>query len=174
MSARSVLCSTRHKPPIAFSPRTITLRAMNHKPALYALERLHAELGGKILANRKETARLAQDMRHVEAVLKLLEPGFDVRRIAVRRRNQKNPWFKKGEMFRHAIDILRHADKPMTGREITEAMLRAQGFEPDRKAVRSLFGGVQASLRNHDGKTVERVGEGKPAHWVLKSDAGPA
>jgi hypothetical protein len=145
---------------------------MNHKPALYALERLHAELGGRILANRKEATRLTQDMRHVEAVLKLIEPSFDVRRIAVRRRNRQNPWFKKGEMFRHAIDILKHADEPITAREITEAMLRAQGFEPDRKAVRSLFGGVQASLRNHDGKTVERVGDGMPARWVLKGDAG--
>jgi len=167
MSARSVLCSTRHKAIIAFGPRVITLRAMKHKPALYALERLHAELGGRILANRKEAGRLAQDMRHVEAVLKLLEPGFDVRRIAVRRRNQKNPWFKRGEMFRHAIDVLRRAPAPMTAREITEALLRAQGFEPDRKAVRSLFGSVQCSLRNHNGVTVERVGEGMPAKWRI-------
>lgn len=143
---------------------------MKHKPALYALERLHAELGGKILANRKEAARLAQDMRHVEAVLKLLEPGFDVRRIAVRRRNRQNPWFKRGDMFRHAIDVLRRASAPMTAREITEAMLRAEGFEPDRKSVRSLFGGVQASIRNHDGVTIERVGEGMPARWILKAD----
>lgn len=150
------------------------LRGMEHKPAIYALERLHAELGGKILANRKDAKRLAQEMRHVEAVLKLLEPCFNVRRIAPRRRNRQNPWFKRGDMFRHAIDVLRRASAPMTAREITESLLRSRGVEPDTKAVRSLFGGVQASLRNHDGNTLERVGAGMPARWRLKSDAGQA
>jgi hypothetical protein len=46
---------------------------MNQTLAVRALERLHGELGGKILANRKDAKRLAQEMRHVEAVLKLLE-----------------------------------------------------------------------------------------------------
>jgi hypothetical protein len=142
---------------------------VKYKPAIYALERLHAELGGKILANRKEAARLAQDMRHVEAVLKLLDPAFNVRQIAPRRRNNKNPWFRKGDLFRHAIGVLRQASSPMTAREITEALLRSRGVEPETKHVRYLFGGVQASLRNHDGRTVERVGEGMPAHWKLRS-----
>jgi len=52
---------------------------MKHRPALYALERLHAELGGKITDNKREAKRLAQAMIHVEAVLKMLEPGYDVR-----------------------------------------------------------------------------------------------
>ncbi|MDE2228962.1 MAG: hypothetical protein KGL11_07980 [Alphaproteobacteria bacterium] len=134
---------------------------------MYALLRLHAELGGKIKANRTEAKKLAIDMMHVEAVLKLLDPSFNVRVIAPRRRNNKNPWFKKGEMFRHAIDVLRRASGPMTAREITEALLRSCGVEPDTKSVRSLFGGVQGSLRNHDGVTVKRSGEGMPARWRL-------
>jgi hypothetical protein len=48
---------------------------MKHKPALYALERLHAELGGQIAQNKREAKRLAQAMVHVEAVLKMLEPS---------------------------------------------------------------------------------------------------
>jgi hypothetical protein len=48
------------------------------RPAIQTLERLHAELGGKILENRQEHANLAEQMRHVEAVIKLLErAGFD-------------------------------------------------------------------------------------------------
>jgi hypothetical protein len=54
--------------------------------ATHTLEQLHAELGGKILDNKAEAKRLAEAMVHVEAVLKLLEPGYDVRPIAVRRR----------------------------------------------------------------------------------------
>src|SRR5713226_3654302 len=96
------------------------------KQAKYTLEQLHAELGGKILDNKKEAKRLAQAMLHVEAVLKMLEPGYNVRSIAVRRR-KPNPWFKRGTVFRHALDALRAAGKPLTSREIVVRMLAAKG-----------------------------------------------
>jgi hypothetical protein len=62
--------------------------------AKFALEKLHAELGGKIKENKREAKRLAQCMKHVEAVLKMLEPGYNVRPISIRRR-KLNPWFKQ-------------------------------------------------------------------------------
>lgn len=37
--------------------------------ATFTLEKLHQELAGKIIDNRSEARRLAQSMRHVEAVL---------------------------------------------------------------------------------------------------------
>jgi hypothetical protein len=43
-------------------------------PAIQTLERLHAELGGKILENKQEHENLAGQMRHVEAVIKMLDP----------------------------------------------------------------------------------------------------
>jgi hypothetical protein len=58
--------------------------------AKYTLEQLHAELGGKILDNKKEAARLAQAMKRVEAILKMIELGYDVRPIAVRRAEAKS------------------------------------------------------------------------------------
>jgi hypothetical protein len=39
------------------------------KQAKFTLLRLHAELGGKILDNKKEAKRLAKATLHVEAVL---------------------------------------------------------------------------------------------------------
>ncbi len=89
--------------------------------AKFTLERLHAELGGKILENKKQAARLAADMKHVEAVLRMLDPDYNVRSISVRRR-KLNPWFKLGTVFRHALDVLRSAEAPLTAREITFAM----------------------------------------------------
>jgi len=112
--------------------------------------------------------RLQSSVRHVEAVLRLLEPGFKVRLIIPRRRNQKNPWFKKGQIFRQAVDVLRRAGRPMTTREITEALLQSHGIEPDTKSVRCVDAGVRVSFRNHDGNTLERLGEGMRACWALK------
>jgi hypothetical protein len=135
--------------------------------AKFTLEQLHADLGGKILDNKAEAKRLAIAMMHVEAVLKLLDPAYNVRGISIRRR-KPNPWFKRGTVFREALGVLRTAEKPLTAREITWRMLTAKGVsKPDVKAARDLTGAVQSSLRNHDGKSVETVGEGMPARWKL-------
>jgi hypothetical protein len=138
----------------------------NH-PTLSALRNLHATLAGELLKNRDQADKLREDMKHVEAVIKLIDPSYNLRPIAIRRR-KLNPFFKRGTVFRHAIDVLRTATAPLTAREITLAMLHSAGVsEPDPKAVRDLCGGVQASLVNNAGKVVEKVGEGMPARWKL-------
>lgn len=88
-------------------------------------------------------------MRHVEAVLKLLDPDYNLRRIAVRRRSSK-PWFKCGTVFRPAVDVLRTAEKPLSAQEIAECMLAKKGVTGvDRRALSDLTGAVKSSLRNH-------------------------
>jgi hypothetical protein len=142
----------------------------NHPNAVAALVRLHSELGGCILANRKEAKSLGTDMKHVEAVIRMFEPGYDVRRIAVRRRNRTNGLFKRGTLFRAAIDALRKAPEPVTTRQIVEAMLAAKGGSgPSKKQWRVLFVAVQGILRNYDGRAVVRVGEGMPKRWKIAS-----
>lgn len=138
------------------------------KQAQFTLEQLHAELGGKILDNKREAASLAQAMRHVEAVLKLLQPGYNVRGIAVRRR-KRNPWFKRGTLFRSAVDTLRRAQEPMTARQIACALLAAKGITATPGQLRDIQGSIQVSLRNNKGGTVVAVGEGMPARWALKT-----
>ena len=60
------------------------------RPAIQTLERLHAELGGKILENKQEHENLAGQMRHLEAVIKDAGPELRLRAISVKRR-QPNP-----------------------------------------------------------------------------------
>jgi hypothetical protein len=85
------------------------------------LVRLHAEIGGQIQANKQEAERLAEAAKHVEAVIKLYDPNFSVRGISIRRRVTGNPWFRRGTMFRYALDALRTAAAPMTVSELTAA-----------------------------------------------------
>src|SRR5947209_6158098 len=99
---------------------------MDHKPALYALIRLHAETGGRIKENKKQAAKLAEDMRHIEAVLRMLEPGFNARAISAKRKRSQNPWFKRGTIFRAALDVLRESPTPMTAEEVAKALLRSK------------------------------------------------
>jgi hypothetical protein len=138
----------------------------NH-PAVPFLVRLHADLGGKILENRKEAKRLAESMEHVEAVIRLFDPAYEVGRIAARRRYKGNGIFKRGTILRHALDVLRKAQGPLTAREITERLLAERRATLTPKVMRSLIASVQTSLVNHDGKTVARVGEGMPGRWAI-------
>ena len=139
----------------------------NNHPVLSALIRLHAELGGKIKDNAREAARLRQNMKHVEAVLKLLKPGFDTRPIAVRRRYNANPLFKRGTVFRAALGILRAAPGPLTADEIVVALFQSKGVaSPSRDERRFLYGAVNSSLRNNLGKSVATV-EGRPRRWTI-------
>ena len=137
------------------------------KQALYALAKLHSELAGKLLDNAAERKRLTVSMLQVEAVMKMLQPGYNVRSISVRRR-KPNPWFKRGTVFRLAVDEMRKADAPLTVREITERMLVTRKVtDATPKEIRDLAGGVLSSLRNHTGKTVEPL-SGIPVRWRLR------
>jgi hypothetical protein len=145
-------------------------RSPFHRPAMQTLERLHAELGGQILENKEEAQRLAGQMLHVEAVIKMLDPTYNLRRIAVKRR-QPNPWFKRGTVYRRAVDVLRTATEPLTAREIAERVLEAANIKkPDKAALADLQGSILASLRNHKGSGVERTNEGSPAKWISASN----
>lgn len=98
--------------------------------AIHTLSQLHAELGGKLIDNKAEAKRLTVAMLQVEAVIKMLQPDYDTRRIAVRRRNRRNPWFERGDQYRCALDVLRKATAPLTAREIVMAMVA--GFRCER------------------------------------------
>ncbi|TIP18411.1 hypothetical protein [Mesorhizobium sp.] len=138
---------------------------MEHKPALYALIKLHAEIGGKLQANQAQREKLIEDMKHVEAVLHLLEPGFNARAISIKRRNNPNPLFKRGHVIRGALDVLRTATAPMSAEEIALALFRSKGVEqPDRDDLHRLYGAVSASLLNNKDVTLH---DGRPRRWTL-------
>jgi hypothetical protein len=138
------------------------------KQALFTLAKLHSELAGKLIDSKSESRRLTVCMMQVEAVMKMLEPGYSVASIAVRRK-KPNPWFKRGTVYRAALDVLRATPKPLTAREIAEAMLAAKGVTGvPRRTVSNLGQSVLSSFKNHRDSAVVVVGEGLPARWVLR------
>ncbi len=136
------------------------------KQALHTLKQLHAELAGKIETNRKSGDKLRAQMVQVEAVMKMLDPEVNLRAISVKRRVRGNPWFKRGTLYRSAVDVMRRAGTPMTAHEITDALIAGKVPEPTRKQEANLQAAILAALRKRDGETV--VGEGAPAKWVLR------
>jgi len=140
------------------------------KQATYTLDMLHRELAGKALTNKEEGERIHEAMRHVEAVIKLLDPTRNISNIAVRRR-KPNPYFKRGTVFRAVLDVLRRSGKPLSAHEITLAMLTAKGFKNvPVQALRDLEGAVRSSLRGRDDGAVAAIGN-HPRRWALKTGA---
>jgi hypothetical protein len=136
------------------------------KQAVYTLGLLHAELAGKLLANKREAVRLRTAMLQVEAVVKMLQPGFNVASIAAEHRNKSNPWFKRGTLFRSAVDVQRRASTPMTAREIAETLIAGKAPQAKRKQAIDLQAAILVALRKRNGGIV--AGEGAPARWRLK------
>jgi hypothetical protein len=128
---------------------------------------LHAELAGKLLANKREAIRLRTAMMQVEAVVKMLQPGFNVASIAAKRRNKSNPWFKRGTLFRSAVDVMRRAGTPMTAREIADTLIADKAPQATRKQAIDLHAAILSALRKRNGGMV--VGEGAPAKWRLSN-----
>jgi hypothetical protein len=142
----------------------------HNSQTLCALRRLHAEIGGKIIDSRKNTKRLREDKRHVAAVIKMFSPEYDVKAIAARRTYKANPWFKRGTLFRSALDVMRVANRPLTVRQIVDRMLAAKGIANARiDQVRGLQSAVLASLRNRMGKGgIQTVGESSRASQTVE------
>jgi hypothetical protein len=108
-------------------------------------------------------------MVQVEAVMKMLDPDFNARAISAKRRNVGNPWFKRGTLYRSAVDVLRRAASPMTARQISDALLAGKTPTATRKQEEALQAALLAALRVRNGKLV--FGEGSPARWRLKEVA---
>ena len=140
------------------------------KQAVYTLGLLHAELAGKLLANKREAIRLRTAMMQVEAVMKMLNPAVNIRLIAPKRRNVGNPWFKRGTLYRSAVDVLRRAGRPMTAREIADTLLAGRKPEATRKQAIDVQAAILAALRKRNGTAV--YGEGSPASWRLNLKEG--
>jgi hypothetical protein len=137
------------------------------RPAINTLERLHMELGGRLLENRQMAQELGEQMRHVEAVIKLLDPSFNLARITVKRR-KANGWFRRGTLYRRALDVLRTAEQPLTATEIAWKVLEAADIKsPTKTDAQVVAAGIMRSLKNHEGKGVQRANDGSPARWRI-------
>jgi len=90
---------------------------------------------------------------HVAAVIRRFSPEYDVESISARRQYKANAWFKRGTLFRSALDVMRGTAEPLTVRQIIDRMLAAKGIANARSdQVRDIQCAVLASLQHRRGK----------------------
>jgi hypothetical protein len=136
-------------------------------PAVAFLVQLHADIGGRVKENRREAKRLANAMRHVEAVIRLFDPAYNMGAIAARCRKKGNRWYKRGTMSRTVLEVLKVAPAPLSPKEITVALLRKLGHaEPGARDVKQLENCVRSVLRQSLKHQIV-ADNGRPAKWRL-------
>ncbi len=96
-----------------------------------ALISKRAELAGLIEHQQKEMGRLADDLAHLDATLKLFSPEIDLRTIRAKAHRVRNRFFRPGECQRMVLDIFREVQgAALSSRQIGEALAVRKGLEP--------------------------------------------
>ena len=106
-----------------------------------------SELAGEVEHHRRELQRLADELGHVDATIRLFDPTYDLSAIRMRKRSHRHQWFGQGECQRLVLDILREAVEPLSGNALTHALLLRKGLEPHGEAAAQVKKTASAVLR---------------------------
>ena len=104
-----------------------------------ALKDKRAELAGIIADLEKGINRHRADLVHLDATLRMFAPDTEAAGITPKAVRRRNAWFGRGECARLVYGILRTAARPLTSREIAEALMAARGLDPADHRIRELI-----------------------------------
>jgi hypothetical protein len=106
-----------------------------------------SELAGEVDRYRQELKRLADELGHVDATIRLFDPSYDLSTIRIRKRGHRHQWFGQGECQRLVLEVLREAATPLSGNDLTHALLVRKGLEEQHEASIQIKKTASAVLR---------------------------
>lgn len=147
---------------------------INRSHVVSALTAMHAEMAGQIERYQQEIRRVAADLVHVAATLKLLVPSMDLRSIGAKRVRQSSmggfKFFKPGESQRLILDILREAGRSMLTTDITAIVIERKKMNDSPEVRATLTRTITGSLRRMAQRGLvcgEECGKGRALAWML-------
>lgn len=133
-----------------------------------ALVNKRARIDGEIKMRRYQIMRLEIELAHVDHVIKMFQPSYDISKIATKRSFVKNPaGTPRGSGSREALTVLRESGEPLASSEIARRVLAKQG-RPDTPETRGMLANTIHSTfsRRLDG-AVKLDASAYPARWLL-------
>jgi hypothetical protein len=112
------------------------------------------EIAGVIDHHRLEMARLADDLAHLDATIKLFAPELDLRTVRAKEHRARNAFFHPGQAPRFILDTLREASAPLTCRGLAERALAAHEVEGTADLLDALQKSLNGALRTLAGKGI--------------------
>ncbi|QTD64564.1 hypothetical protein J4G46_01625 [Acinetobacter towneri] len=130
------------------------------------LIRKRAELLGQIEVHQKEIQRIAEILQHVDHTIKLFSPEFDLRSVKSKRKNQRNPYFGRGELQSLVLACLRDAIEPINYKQIATYTLATKGIDTALEV--SIESNIRVVLKRLQTKgIVSSIGNERPCLWKL-------
>lgn len=134
----------------------------------------HSELAGLIRHHQNEINRIAADLNHLDATLKLFAPDMDLRRLRAKHIRKSNmggfKYFKPGESHLLILDILREAGQPRLTTEIISRVIEKKELEDTRAVRETLLRTITGSLRRLEQREIVQGtanGKGRALSWEL-------
>lgn len=115
------------------------------------------ELAGEAAHCRRELQRLADELGHLDATIRLFDPDYDLGGIRPRKRRRGHHWFGPGECQRLVLDVLRDAVGPLSDQGVAVAVMARKGLQDRPEALAALQKTTLAVLRRLTGKGAVRV-----------------
>jgi len=88
----------------------------------------YSELSGLFQHHQEAMRQIAANLDHLTLSIKLFDPEFDLRTIKVTNHRHSNIWFEHGEVNRMVLNALRTAGRPLSTRQIGEALIAIKGI----------------------------------------------
>jgi len=118
---------------------------MSESHAISALRRKRAELSGELIGLEKQRRALAARINHVDEALKLFGFKGDPNDIPARR---KRGWmFKRGQLKRMVLVILRESPRALENRDIAAIVVRNMGWDSSDDELQALIAGKVKDVR---------------------------
>ncbi len=130
-----------------------------------------SEMAGLIEHHQKAIARLAADLTHVDATIKLFSPEVDLRTVRAKTHRVRNQYFKPGECQRLILEIYQDAaGQELSSRQVAEQMVLRKGFENTSDMIEQMQKNAVAVLHRLEGKLFQLGnGIGRAQTWALIS-----
>lgn len=141
---------------------------MTETHVISALVEKRARLDGEIKARRFQIARLEMEMAHVDAVIRMFKPGYEIDKIATKRSFGKNPaGVPKGAGSRHALSVLREAGEALTANDIAGRVLVKLGKVDTPEARQMLAASIVSTFSRRKDRAVKYDASTHPGRWTL-------
>jgi hypothetical protein len=135
-----------------------------------ALRNKRAELSGELIAAERRIVQLRADIASLDGAIRVFDPAAAPDKIRPVLRRKKPTPIPRGQCSRAVLDMLRHADQPMTAREIADHLAaRYQMDASDAVVMKALIGKVRNTLARQKGLVSEARADAKA--WKVANGA---
>ncbi len=144
-------------------------QAMAETHVISALVDKRARIDGEIKMRHYQITRLEMELAHLDAVIRMFKPSYDVTKIATKRTIKRSKaGTVRGSGSREAMTVLREASEPLTSRDIAERILAKRGMELCEDTIGKLADNIHGALSRRRDGAVQVDASCYPACWSVR------